>query len=186
MNLSSVPLRYSKNGMFTWICPHCGREVPPSYNDCPDCAAKAKAQPPAVQPEAAPPRAASPDLPFPRAARAPATVVAPTLPPLQPTPARTTLPTWLMAIVSALAFVGIGAAAFFTLQYFQKQPAAPARPLPRPRLPDGPPDGVHAQRKQTLPHTAHDRDARGPETLQGYSRRKATIGSTLAARRAGT
>src|ERR1035437_4689408 len=24
--------------MFTWICPQCGREVPPAYNDCPDCA----------------------------------------------------------------------------------------------------------------------------------------------------
>ncbi|HLK65678.1 MAG TPA: hypothetical protein VKU19_19705 [Bryobacteraceae bacterium] len=23
--------------MFTWICPQCGREVPPAYNECPDC-----------------------------------------------------------------------------------------------------------------------------------------------------
>jgi hypothetical protein len=27
--------------MFTWICPQCGREVPPAYTECPDCAAKA-------------------------------------------------------------------------------------------------------------------------------------------------
>ncbi|MBY0504994.1 MAG: zinc ribbon domain-containing protein [Bryobacteraceae bacterium] len=35
--------------MFTWICPKCGTEVPPSYNDCPNCAArdKAAAAPPA-------------------------------------------------------------------------------------------------------------------------------------------
>jgi hypothetical protein len=26
--------------MFTWICPQCGREVPPAYNDCPDCSQK--------------------------------------------------------------------------------------------------------------------------------------------------
>ena len=26
--------------MFTWICPQCGREVPPAYNDCPDCSKK--------------------------------------------------------------------------------------------------------------------------------------------------
>jgi len=29
--------------MFTWICPQCGREVPPSYTECPDCTAKAAA-----------------------------------------------------------------------------------------------------------------------------------------------
>jgi len=33
--------------MFTWICPQCGREVPPAYNDCPDCAKKT---PPAAAP----------------------------------------------------------------------------------------------------------------------------------------
>lgn len=27
--------------MFTWICPQCGREVPPAYTECPDCVAKA-------------------------------------------------------------------------------------------------------------------------------------------------
>ncbi|MCU1235688.1 MAG: hypothetical protein JWP63_3655 [Candidatus Solibacter sp.] len=26
--------------MFTWICPQCGREVPPAYDDCPDCKAR--------------------------------------------------------------------------------------------------------------------------------------------------
>ncbi|HXA49493.1 MAG TPA: hypothetical protein VNV86_04275 [Candidatus Acidoferrum sp.] len=39
--------------MFTWICPQCGREVPPSYTECPDCAERAKQaaaqQPPAGQ-----------------------------------------------------------------------------------------------------------------------------------------
>ena len=49
--------------MFTWICPQCGKEVPPAYNDCPDCSKKAaaggdpaQAQPPvAAQPAYAPP-----------------------------------------------------------------------------------------------------------------------------------
>ncbi|HTS64813.1 MAG TPA: hypothetical protein VMH28_22475 [Candidatus Acidoferrales bacterium] len=40
--------------MFTWICPQCGREVPPSYTECPDCAKNPKPAPP--QPEAAPPQ----------------------------------------------------------------------------------------------------------------------------------
>ncbi|HYP07656.1 MAG TPA: zinc ribbon domain-containing protein [Bryobacteraceae bacterium] len=31
--------------MFTWICPKCGSDVPPSFTDCPNCAAKAAAQP---------------------------------------------------------------------------------------------------------------------------------------------
>ena len=43
--------------MFTWICPKCGTEVPPSYNDCPNCAAreKAAAAVPAPAPVYAPP-----------------------------------------------------------------------------------------------------------------------------------
>ena len=48
--------------MFTWICPQCGKEVPPAYTDCPNCAEKAaqaaqQVQTPAVpaaQPEPAP------------------------------------------------------------------------------------------------------------------------------------
>jgi len=32
-----------------------------------------------------------------------------------------------MTVISALAFVGIGAAAFFTIQYFQKEPTTAAR-----------------------------------------------------------
>ena len=47
--------------MFTWICPQCGREVPPAYTDCPDCANKAAqsgavgSQPPAPSPVVAAP-----------------------------------------------------------------------------------------------------------------------------------
>jgi len=40
--------------MFTWICPQCGREVPPAYDDCPDCKDRARqaaaAPPPPVPP----------------------------------------------------------------------------------------------------------------------------------------
>lgn len=47
--------------MFTWICPQCGREVPPAYTECPDCAGQnagtPKAQAPGQQAAAAPPPA---------------------------------------------------------------------------------------------------------------------------------
>ena len=44
--------------MFTWICPQCGREVPPAYTECPDCTGKNADTPPpqtAVAQAAAPP-----------------------------------------------------------------------------------------------------------------------------------
>ena len=100
--------------MFTWICPQCGREVPPAYTDCPDCAAKGKtppAQPPAPSPVPQPP----PNLPPPQQ------------PPYQPPPAaRSGLPTWLMSIVFALAFGGVVLGAYFAVEYFKKEPSATA------------------------------------------------------------
>ena len=57
--------------MFTWICPKCGREVPPSYKECPNCAANATtaaevplasavANTPSPTPVYAPPTSATP------------------------------------------------------------------------------------------------------------------------------
>jgi len=58
--------------MFTWICPQCGREVPPAYDDCPDCKAKGTPAggaippgPPAGQPMAPPPQQPLPSQPQP-------------------------------------------------------------------------------------------------------------------------
>jgi hypothetical protein len=54
--------------MFTWICPQCGKEVPPAYNDCPDCSKKAApgsgevVTAPSVNPPA-PPTAFAPPAP---------------------------------------------------------------------------------------------------------------------------
>jgi len=41
--------------MFTWICPQCGREVPPAYDDCPDCKDRARQAAAAPPPPAPPP-----------------------------------------------------------------------------------------------------------------------------------
>jgi hypothetical protein len=53
--------------MFTWICPQCGREVPPAYDDCPDCKAKLAqaggAVPPGPPAQPMPPQPSSPQQP---------------------------------------------------------------------------------------------------------------------------
>ncbi len=46
--------------MFTWICPQCGREVPPAYTECPDCTKRAAEAGAAQPPVAAPPATAPP------------------------------------------------------------------------------------------------------------------------------
>ena len=53
--------------MFSWICPQCGREVPPSYTECPDCVAKGKLPPsPAVDPAQPPANVPPPQQPPPQ------------------------------------------------------------------------------------------------------------------------
>ena len=77
--------------MFTWVCPKCGREVPPAYDECPDCAGKtaAEAIPAAAPPSAAaapPARPAAPPPPGPRGGRRPLWATGPQepLPPAPP------------------------------------------------------------------------------------------------------
>lgn len=116
--------------MFTWICPQCGREVPPAYTECPDCAAKAAAPvtdtaavtppPPAPMvppaPQQAPPQAYAP----------PPASVAPQTPPVVPSylaqapaPPRSGLPTWLLTVLFAFAFLGLGAGIYWTIGYLK-------------------------------------------------------------------
>ncbi len=105
--------------MFTWICQQCGREVPPSYNDCPDCAAKSQpaqasgslAPAPPVSPERQLEKPVSPAMPV--AAR--------------PRPAAAqhhgaTLPVWLLTLLFAFAFLGLGAGIYWGVGYFRGRP----------------------------------------------------------------
>ena len=62
--------------MFTWICPQCGREVPPAYTDCPDCTKKAAEgvgpNPPVPAPgPAGPPSPVPPPVAYPASAAPP-------------------------------------------------------------------------------------------------------------------
>jgi len=95
--------------MFTWICPKCGTEVPPSYSECPNCA-----RPPEERP--APPAA----TPLPPPAR-----------PAQPAPTKAAVPGVLVALLVAAVLVGLGAGAYFYLLPSSKT-ATPASKQPAP------------------------------------------------------
>ena len=95
--------------MFTWICPTCGREVPPSYDACPDCAAKEKSGAPIV-PAGAPPDIAAPVAPTGMAPPPHAHHAAPS--------SRTAVPTWLLTVLFAFAFIGLGGGAYWVVHYF--------------------------------------------------------------------
>jgi hypothetical protein len=111
--------------MFTWICPQCGREVPPSYNDCPDCAANPKAAaPPAPQPPArveAPVAAAPTPPPVPRGP------IVPAFTKQEAVPARA-IPSWLMAVLSAAGFIVVAFGLFWVIKYFSEPGQAAPTP----------------------------------------------------------
>jgi hypothetical protein len=104
--------------MFTWICPKCGREVPPAYSDCPNCAPEARQEGSDEGSSDAPP----PPLPYDAA-----TLVAPA-----PAPApvrasgRVAVPGWLLSVMFALVFLVIG------LTFFVIRQAGRAAPPPAP------------------------------------------------------
>jgi len=150
--------------MFTWICPQCGREVPPAYADCPDCAAKAAAAPPpqapaepVAPPQAAPPPAYVPPPPPPvTQPYYPAPPAQPYYPPQPPpsayypppqppqprppaVPSRFVLPVWLLTIVFALAFVGLVGGIYWIVQVARGtgQPSTPSASVESPAAKSG-------------------------------------------------
>ena len=112
--------------MFTWICPQCGREVPPAYNECPDCVPRAAAPagpPPSREalPAEPPPAPAYQPPPPPQApAYAPPPDASAYEPqkrvyasPARSRPAGPALPTWLLTLLFAFAFLGLGAGIYW-------------------------------------------------------------------------
>ncbi|MBL8290694.1 MAG: hypothetical protein JNN08_02595 [Bryobacterales bacterium] len=102
--------------MFTWICPQCGAEVPPSYNDCPQCAerkAQQQAAPAAAQPAAAaPPPQFAPPPPQAQPAPAPPQYGA-GQPGVQYVYVKQGLPAWAVTLMVALGLVIIGGGLYY-------------------------------------------------------------------------
>lgn len=101
--------------MFTWICQKCGTEVPPSYSDCPNCAAGTAEEKPPVA-EAAP--AGTPVAPTPAATGPVAAKAA-------PAPAKRSSKSFVQAIVGALAVCAILAAIFVVVRSGALRRSAP-------------------------------------------------------------
>ena len=123
--------------MFTWICPQCGREVPPSYTECPDCSKADKAGVPVAEggvptaappPEYVPPQPAHPQQPPPQAPpQAQPQVGQVYVRPYQPPPpaAPGGLPTWLLTVLFAFAFLGLGAGIYWLVGYMRGSSGTP-------------------------------------------------------------
>jgi len=127
--------------MFTWICPQCGKEVPPAYTDCPNCAEKAaqggKPEQPATvsagQPAAPPPAYAPPPQQY-------APQAAPPQPYAYVPHQRRGLPTWLLTILVAggTAAVIFGAIWLFSNKTETKPSVAVESPAAKPGAPTNP------------------------------------------------
>lgn len=87
--------------MFTWICPQCGREVPPSYNECPDCTSRKEVREPERERQPAP---------ITGAAGAPK--------PLPRPKVKKGLPGWALTLIFALAFGVLGAGGYYAYRHF--------------------------------------------------------------------
>src|SRR5690242_4534694 len=133
--------------MFTWICPQCGREVPPAYTECPDCTKTDKANMPVG--EAGPPSAAPPPPEY--VPSQPVHPQQPPPPPYQPQvghvqvpqyagppPApRAALPAWLLTVLFAFAFLGLGAGIYWLVGYFRGSNPTPAAAVENPAAKPG-------------------------------------------------
>jgi hypothetical protein len=96
--------------MFTWICPQCGREIPPSESECPDCSDRSRARSPNAQSAAAPPAEAAGALRRPP----------------KPGVSREGLPAWLLALLFALGFAALGVGGFYAYRHFSSAGQAPS------------------------------------------------------------
>lgn len=124
--------------MFSWICPKCGKEVPPAYSECPNCATpEVEALPPAKTPSAQRPVEPTPrtfDAP-PRAQERPPETEwrAPEPEWRAPEPARPApggSRNWIYGLVLGAAIVIVGLTALVLLRSDRSKEAAPVAAAP--------------------------------------------------------
>jgi hypothetical protein len=89
--------------MFTWVCPKCGREIPPSYSECPTCTGASPAENETWQPS-----------PVQQPAESGASV---SKPQGRPRPGLN-LPPWLLTILSAAVFGLLAVGSFVAYRHF--------------------------------------------------------------------
>ena len=103
--------------MYTWICPQCGSEVPPSATECPQCAERNLSSPQMGMPAAPAPTPEAPEAPK-RAA--------------PPAPKAARFPSWVLALVFAIAFLTMGTVGWLGYTYFahKGEPVTPGPLIP--------------------------------------------------------
>lgn len=111
--------------MFSWECPKCGHDNPPSAKTCVYCGYdEAQAEAEGLPPHGMHTNAEAPAVTAP-AGQGP--VPAPPLPRASHAPHRTGMPTWLMSVLFAAGFLILGFAVYYGIQYFSNRPSAAAR-----------------------------------------------------------
>jgi hypothetical protein len=106
--------------MFTWICPKCGKEVPPSYAECPNCAVR---QEPAETAAALAPQQPSVAGP----PEAPAAVPPAAAPAAAHRPGGVSIPGWLLSVMIAAVLIIVGVV-FIMLKDSGRPVVAPLAP----------------------------------------------------------
>ncbi|MCX6623484.1 MAG: hypothetical protein NTY38_20945 [Acidobacteria bacterium] len=129
--------------MFTWICPKCGTEVPPSYDDCPNCSGKLKAPPPV--PGAPPERMVEPP-PFARGVAAPPTA-APSHYTGQAHHAKSGLPAWLVTVLVAGGLIAVVGGGLYVYGQKKARTASAAVETPLPGRSESSPTKAHPYAK---------------------------------------
>jgi hypothetical protein len=117
--------------MFTWICPKCGKEVPPSYAECPNCAVGQEPAGTAAEPVSPQPPVAGPPV----ASAVPAAVPPAAAPAAAHRPGGVSVPGWLLSMMIAAVLIIVGVIFILLKDSGRPAVAPPATALETPVAP---------------------------------------------------